>query len=105
MPSLFVFQGVGMKLVPCKDPVKIKSVSNEVAHFFTEDVSSTFVIIRKGNEVTSYYYGRNETPNVHTHSMADNIRNAIVSSGALASLSEAQWLALIKGLLQPEIGG
>ena len=95
-------EGVGMKLVPCEDPIKN---SNEVAHFFTSEASSTFIIKRKGNQVTSYYYGRNETPNVHTSSTADNIRNAIVSSGALASLSEAQWLALIKGFLQPEIGG
>jgi hypothetical protein len=92
---------VGMKLVPCEDPTKS---SNEVAHFFTDEASSTFVIKRKGSEVTSYYYGRNEISNVHTSSKIDNIRNAIVSSGSLASLSEAQWLALIKGFLQEEIG-
>ena len=92
---------VGMKLMPCNDPT---NDTKNTAHFFTAVASSSFVIIRDGNVVISFYHGRNEVPNIKTTSATDNVRNAIVSSGALASLSEAQWMRLIKAFLQPEIG-
>ena len=46
-----------------------------------------------------------EVPNTATEKGGDNVRNALIASGAIAGLSEAQWTALIKGLLSAEIGG
>ncbi|WP_345084855.1 hypothetical protein [Nemorincola caseinilytica] len=90
---------VGMRLSPCSDPT---GKDTDTAHFFTGQASSTFVITRNGNKVVAQYHGRNEMPNIKTTRTVDNIRNAIVASGALASLSEMQWMSLIKGFLKNE---
>jgi len=76
-----------------------------VAHFFAEGASSTFIVSRKGNTVIVSYHGRNELPNDEEVSYPDKVRNTIIAAGALAGISELQWNALIKGLLQKEIGG
>lgn len=76
-----------------------------IAHFFKEGASSSFIIKRTGNMVTASYHGRNEKPNLKEVPLPDKIRNTLVATGALAGLSELQWTALIKGLLQKEIAG
>ena len=74
------------------------------AHFFKEDATSTFIVKRNGNWVTASYHGRNEVPNTEGD-ITDKIRNTVVASGAALGLSELHWKALLKGLLQKEIGG
>ena len=91
-----------MKVRPCGDP---RSAVTNTAHFFGEDASSTFLIERNGDKVTAFYHGRNEVPNTSTPKWGDNVRNALVASGAIVGLSEAQWSALCKGFLAEEIGG
>ncbi len=78
----------GLRLRPCANP---DNKENDTAHFFRGSSTSTFIISRKGNSVTASYHGRNEVPNTSTSSTIDNIRNGIVTSGALAGLSEVQW--------------
>lgn len=95
-------ENIGMRLRPCSNP---NGKGAEAAHFFKSISSSTFVISRTGNVVTASYHGRNEVPNVHTGNIVDNVRNAVITSGAMAGLSEAQWQTLINEFLQPEIGG
>jgi hypothetical protein len=90
-------ESLSMRLRPCPAPGKEK---NEPAHFFHEGATSSFIINRKGNVVIASYHGRNELPNINTDSTADNLRNGVVASGALLALSEVQWAALLKGLLQ-----
>jgi hypothetical protein len=92
----------GMKVRPCSNPT---AGAGGAAHFFGSDASSTFIIERDGAKVTARYHGRNEVPNTATEKLADNVRNALVSAGAVVSLSEAQWSALSKGFLTEEIGG
>lgn len=92
----------GMRLRPCKNP---ESHKNDIAHFFKDYATSTFYLVRKSNTVTASYHGRNEEPNTDTSSKLDNVRNAVVTSGAMAGMSEVQWMTLIRELLQAEIGG
>jgi hypothetical protein len=87
----------GMRVRACSNP---GNTCHDTAHFFQEHATSTFIIERNGNTVTSFYYGRNEIPNTDTDSTVDKIRNAVIASGALAGLSEAQWTALLKAFLQ-----
>ena len=91
----------GMKVRPCSIP---GSGESGAAHFFRGDATSTFIIERNGLKVTAFYHGRNEVPNTITSKLSDNVRNALVAAGAIAGLSEAQWLALIKGFLAEEPG-
>jgi hypothetical protein len=95
-------EGFGLTLRPSAGPGKGTST---VAHFFRDDATSSYIVERVGDELVTYYYGRNELPNTKTDSTMDNIRNSVVALGAAASLSEIQWTALCKGLLAEEIGG
>ncbi|MEO8173706.1 MAG: hypothetical protein ABI581_11505 [Sediminibacterium sp.] len=91
-----------MRISPTINP----GVTNhDIAHFFKGTASSTFIIHRKGNEVTASYHGRNEMPNNETGNIIDNIRNSVIAATAAIGLSELQWKSLIKGFLEPEIGG
>lgn len=92
----------GMTLKTSPNPHKPEQ---GIAHFFGKGATSTFIIKRNGNTVTSSYHGRNEVPNTKKASFPDKIRNSLIAAGALAGISELQWMALIKGLLQKEIGG
>jgi hypothetical protein len=84
-------------LEPCAAPGKGTGVS---AHFFKTGASSTFIIERAGSTVTASYHGRNEIVNTDTNNALDNLRNAVMGTAALAGISELQWKALLKGLLQ-----
>ena len=71
-----------------------------IAHFFTEDSTSTFIITRLNNYITTEMHGRNETQNVHTSVFKDNMRNRMVALSALLGLSYPQWKCLVKGLIK-----
>jgi hypothetical protein len=83
-------------------PAPVQPDEDSTSHFFKEQASSTFIIHRIANVVKCSYHGRNETPNTDTENTLDNIRNAVVATGAIAGLSEAQWSALIEGFLSGE---
>ena len=89
-------ESFGLTLVACANPGKREADS---AHFFKIGASSSFVLQRSGNVLRISYHGRNEIPNLDTESVIDNIRNAVVATGAAAGLSELQWTVLIRGLL------
>ncbi len=91
--------------------MRVRSGSNPqkdditTAHFFKSNATSSFEIVRKGTTVSACYHGRNEVPNTDTGDTLNNIRNAFVATAGFMGLSDVQWLALLKGLLQEEIGG
>ena len=88
-----------MRLRVCANP---ENQEAGTAHFFTEEATSTFIVKRLGTTVTCSYHGRNEKPNTADVDTADKIRNKLVATGAVAGLSEVQWTALLKGILQKE---
>ena len=92
-------ESTAMRLKSCKDPVK---KTNDIAHFFTSDATSTLIIRREYTTVTASHDGRNEVLNNHTGKLKDKIRNTIIGAGALLGLSEMQWGRLIKSFLEKE---
>ena len=92
-------QTIGMRVRPCKNPQK---TGLDIAHFFQGIATSTFIIRKKANTVTASYHGRNEIPNIDMNKTIDTIRNTIVTSGALAGLSEMQWKTLIRSFIEKE---
>lgn len=90
-------ESVAMRVRACQQPGK---ETNNVAHFFTSEATSTFIIYRNQTAVTSFYHGRNEVLNTGTGKKLDKIRNAIMGSVALAGLSEVQWDTLTKSFLK-----
>ena len=89
-----------MRVRPSQDP---NNKNTDVAHFLSDDATSTFIISRKNNTVTASVHGRNEKPNTEAKGILDKIRNAVVGSTAAAGVSKIQWKLLVKGLLADEV--
>lgn len=82
-------------------PAANPQTQNEnVAHFFSEHSTSTFVITREGIKVTASVYDRNIQANEETKEPLDKLRNAVVGLGAKYVFSKLQWEALAKAFLQ-----
>jgi hypothetical protein len=88
---------LALRVRPCSNP---EEEGKNVAHFFSDDSTSSFIIERHGREVTAAVYGRNEIPNTETTNKADKVRNALVGATAIAGLSNFQWKNLIQGLIE-----
>jgi hypothetical protein len=73
---------------------------NDVAHFFTEEATSNFMIKRKGKTVSAEVHGRNEKPNTEAEKVVDKARNAAVATGAVSGFAKLQWKNLVNGLLK-----
>lgn len=88
---------MAIRVRPASSPV---NDNRDVAHFYTDEATSNFIIKREGLKVTAGVYGRNEKPNVKAaNSLFDKVRNALVGTGGATGFSKLQWKALISGLL------
>jgi hypothetical protein len=92
-------ESLAMRLRPIPNPL---AKDGSVAHFFTDDATSTFVIERDHNTLVARYYGRNEKPNLDTEKLVDKVRNTVVGVSAILGFSDAQWKGLLKGFLKTE---
>jgi hypothetical protein len=92
-------ESIAIRVRPTASPL---TPSNETAHFFNEKATSSFVLERKGKEVTAAVFGRNEIPNTETSNVIDKVRNAIVGSTAVLGFSNVQWKNLLKGLIESD---
>lgn len=75
-----------LTLSPCPMPGE-----EHTAHFFAATASSSFLLTRSGQVVTSAYYGRNEQANTNTTGMKEAIRNVAVAAGAMLGFSDLIW--------------
>lgn len=90
------YESIAFRVRPAQNP---KKGGENVAHFFSEEATSTFLVERREKEVLAAVYGRNEKPNTKTTNVVDKVRNAIVGVTAIAGLSNIQWKNLIHGLI------
>lgn len=88
---------VAIRVRPATNP---RNEKGDVAHFFTSEATSNFVVRRRGNTVTAAVYGRNEKPNTGAEALIDKARNTAVATGAISGFSKLQWKSLVTGLLQ-----
>jgi hypothetical protein len=88
---------ITMTVRPVPNPKKDEP---EIAHFYKEASTSTFIIARKGKIVTAGIHGRNESPNNTNVDLHDKIRNTIVALSARAGFSGPQWKMLAQGLIE-----
>ena len=88
---------IAVRVRPAANP---QSPNPNVAHFFSEDSTSTFVIAREGKKLTASIYDRNIEANEETQERVDKLRNAVVGLGAKHGFSKLQWQALVNGLVK-----
>ncbi|GGK85805.1 hypothetical protein ACD591_17730 [Rufibacter glacialis] len=79
---------------PCPKPEAQKNdqEGNEVKHFFSEEATSTFRVVREGTKIMGMEIGRNEVIN-NTGEQAGNrpILNTLISEGGWAGFQALQW--------------
>jgi hypothetical protein len=89
---------LAIRVRPAPSPLNEKK---DVAHFYTDEATSNFIVRRDGTKVTAGVYGRNEKPNVKkSDTVIDKIRNAVVGTSGVSGFSKLQWKALVSGLLE-----
>lgn len=90
---------ISIQVRPVSSPGNDKK---DVAHFFSGESSSCFMVTRDENKVTAGVHGRNEKPNTDTETLADKARNVAIATGAVAAFSKMQWKSLVNGLIKKE---
>jgi hypothetical protein len=88
-------EAVVMTVKPSPNPT---NDSADIAHFFKDEATSTFLVKRTGNYLNSGVHGRNELPNVNS-GVIDSIRNRMIALSAMAGFSSPQWKHLAMGLI------
>ena len=89
---------LSMTVRPIPNPL---NANTEIAHFYKDVATSTFIVKRAGNSGSMTVYGRNETPNNKNVDLHDKIRNTLVALLARIGLAGPQWKKLARGLLNP----
>ncbi len=90
---------IAIRVRPAANP---QTENENVAHFFSEKSTSTFVITREGTKVTASIYDRNVQANQETKSIIDKARNTLVGLGAKHGFSKIQWQALAEAFVKRE---
>lgn len=92
-----LFSVITMQARPAANPTQ---QDPEIAHFFNQQATSTFLVKQSGNTVYAEEHGRNEVPNTDTSNITDKIRNTLVGWTAKIGLSYPQWKSLVKGIVE-----
>ena len=90
-------ESVSILVRPSSNPTNKKE---DIAHFFSDEATSCFMIKREGAKVTAGVYGRNEKPNTDVEKKVDKARNAAVATGAMGGFSKLQWKSLVNGFIK-----
>ncbi len=89
-------QSTAIRVRPCANPFGNK---DEIAHFYSEESTSNFIITREGRSVKASIIDRNIKPNTNASSLSDKIRDVAVGIGGLGIFSKIQWQGLADGLI------
>lgn len=81
-------------LIICRPSIiPVKKKINHIAHFYSNEATSSFMISRSENAIKAAVYGRNESPNWNTNFL-DKIRNFSIAVGGMFGVSKIQWKRL-----------
>jgi hypothetical protein len=92
-------ESFGFRVRPADNP---RNQKDDVAHFYSPESTSSFLVMRNGNMITASVHDRNTKPNTTADSTMDKIRDAVVGSAGVLSFSEIQWEKLTDGLLKKD---
>jgi hypothetical protein len=91
------YESLLMRVRPTSSPVNDEK---DVAHFFDDSATSTFMVERNDLQVVASVHGRNEVPNKQVERTVDKIRNTLVANAATSGVAAFQWSLLTQGLLR-----
>jgi hypothetical protein len=90
------YESYGIRVRPTDNP---ETSDEDVAHFYSPESTSTFLVTRKGNTVKAEIFDRNTKPNDETTTLVDKIRHKVVGATGAAAFSKIQWQGLVDGLI------
>jgi hypothetical protein len=90
------YESYGIRVRPTDNP---ETTDKDVAHFYSPESTSTFLVTRKGNTVKAEIFDRNTKPNDDTTTLIDKIRHKVVGATGVAAFSKIQWQGLVDGLI------
>lgn len=77
---------------PSKRPEEKTDPKAEVKHFFTEEASSTFRVVREGKVIKAFEIGRNEVINNEGDESGNRaLLNTLIAEGGWAGFQKIQW--------------
>lgn len=91
-----------MTMQPTFDP---QNPDKEIAHFYTDNASSTFIVQHIGKNLFASVHGRNEQPNTQDISLLGKVRNSTVALMGIVGMAKIEWKNLIDGFLNFEENG
>ncbi|HTF20512.1 MAG TPA: hypothetical protein VK658_20710 [Chryseolinea sp.] len=86
----------GFRVRPTSHPSAHRAVPD---HFYDDESTSTFQVIRAGCRVIVSISDRNTKPNSVAANVVDKVRNHVVAWAARARFSQIQWQSLADGLV------
>ena len=93
-------ESVGMRVRPVGNPM---NSDEDVAHFYSDESTSSFTVTREGSKVTAAIYDRNTKANTEASKVTDKVRDAIVGVAGMAAFSKVQWKMLAEGLVKASL--
>ncbi|MPR35898.1 hypothetical protein [Salmonirosea aquatica] len=89
-------ESLGIRVRPSANP---QSTDKNIAHFYSRESTSIFMVTRQGKKITAGVYDRNTKPNMEMQNPVDKVRHWVVGTSAVVWFSKFQWHQLVKGLL------
>jgi hypothetical protein len=90
-------ESFGFRVRPTGNP---QSNEDDIAHFYSHESTSSFIVQREGNKITASVHDRNTKPNIGSDRSTDKIRDVVVGAAGALSFSKIQWEKLTDGLLR-----
>ncbi len=90
-------QSIGFRVRPHANPLGDKGAT---AHFYSDESTSCFIILREDAKVGAMIIDRNIKPNDEAESVTDKIRHSAIGMMAINGFSKLQWKHLAEGLVE-----
>lgn len=90
-------ESIGIRVRPAPNPL---STNENIAHFYSQEATSTFTLTREKTKITAAVYDRNTKTNQDSDQLSDQLRNAIVGMSGIISFSRIQWKNLTNALIE-----
>jgi hypothetical protein len=77
---------------PTFDPTETERDERTVSHFFTDESTNNFCLVKKEKEVALYVIGLSEKMNAsETENALETVRNAAVNAGSYLGVQRGEW--------------
>lgn len=94
-----MFERYGFRVRPARHPDK---PGEDISHFFSDESTSSFLIIREGNIIKAAVYDRNTKPNTAATNLVEKVRDMITGNASVLIFSKLQWKSLTEGLVDTD---